>query len=102
DQLTTSNQAIQDNMNSYKNQLVDSIAQNDPSHPVEQSLLNNNERPQPVNTDPGRQQHLKQNIKYLIKVVAKAVQQAKEESFKLVDRITNTLTTQTNLNQPKT
>ena len=48
DQLTTSNQAIQDNINSYKNQLVDSIAQNDPSHQVEQSLLNNNERPQPV------------------------------------------------------
>ena len=101
DQLTTSNQAIQDNINSYKNQLVDSIAQNDPSHQVEQSLLNNNERPQPVNTDPGRQQHLKQNIKYLIKVAAKALQKVKEEALKFVDQITKTLTTPTNPNQPK-
>lgn len=101
DQLTTSNQAIQDNINSYKNQLVDSIAQNDPSHQVEQSLLNNNERPQPVNTDPGRQQHLKQNIKYLIKVAAKALQKVKKEALKFVDQITKTLTTPTNPNQPK-
>ena len=100
DQLTTSNQAIQDNINSYKNQLVDSIAQNDPSHQVEQSLLNNNERPQPVNTDPGRQQHLKQN-KYLIKVAAKALQKVKKEALKFVDQITKTLTTPTNPNQPK-
>ncbi len=91
-QLQNDNKAIQNQITGYKNQLVDTIAENAPEHKVESSLLKPNETAQPVISDTGRKQHLRQNLKYLMDTATKVLQKIKTEATKFINHITQTLT----------
>lgn len=90
-QLKQANQTILNDINGYKVQLVDTITENDPSHKVEQPLLQPNEVAQPVSTNAGRQQHLHQTLKYLIDTTTKVLQKVKTEALDFIKQITKTL-----------
>lgn len=90
-QLKQKNQIMLNNINGYKNQLVDTITENAPSHKVEQPLLQPNEIAQPVNTDTGRQQHLRQTLKYLMDTTTKVLQKVKTEALDFIKQVTQTL-----------
>ena len=83
---------MQKQINGYKNQLVDTIAENAPEHKVESSLLKPNETAQPVISDTGRQQHLRQTLKYLMDTTTKVLQKIKTEATNFINQITQTLT----------
>ncbi|MQB66500.1 replication protein, partial [Lactobacillus reuteri] len=91
-QFQNDNQIIQKQINGYKNQLVDTIAENAPEHKVESSLLKPNETAQPVISDTGRQQHLRQTLKYLMDTTTKVLQKIKTEATNFINQITQTLT----------
>ena len=91
-QLQNDNQIMQKQINGYKNQLVDTIAENAPEHKVESSLLKPNETAQPVISDTGRQQHLRQTLKYLMDTTTKVLQKIKTEATNFINQITQTLT----------
>ena len=101
-QLQNNNKAIQNQMTGYKNQLVDTIAENAPEHKVESSLLNPNETAQPIISDTGRKQHLRQTLKYLMDTATKVLQKIKTEATNFINHITQTLTqpTQDHQNNP--
>jgi hypothetical protein len=99
-QLTTQNQQLQNDnknaqkqINDYKDQLVDAIAENAPEHKVEPSLLKPNEKAQAVSTDTGRQQHLRQPLKYLMDTVTEVLQKVKIEATKFIDHVVKILMT---------
>ena len=91
-QLQNENTTVQNQINDYKNQLVDTIAENAPEHKVGSSLLNPNETAQPVISDTGRQQHLRQTLKYLMDTTTKVLQKIKTEATNFINQITQTLT----------
>lgn len=91
-QLQNDNQIMQKQINGYKNQLVDTIAENAPEHKVESSLLKPNETAQPVISDTGRQQHLRQTLKYLMDTTTKVLQKIKTEATNFINQITQALT----------
>lgn len=100
-QLQDDNQMMQSNINGYKSQLVDTIAENDPNHKVEQLLLHPNEQAEAVATPTGRQQHLRQTLKYLTDTVTKVLHKIKTDALSFINQITKTLTTPTENQPPK-
>ena len=95
-QLQNENTTVQNQINDYKNQLVDTIAENAPEHKVGSSLLNPNETAQPVISDIGRKQHLRQTIKYLMDTAIKVLQKIKIEAINLINETTKVLITTPN------
>lgn len=69
-----------------KNQLIDTLIENDPTHLVDQRLLKKNELPQQVKTTIGRQQHKRQTIKYLADSVKKSLDKVAKQ---LLDKVVN-------------
>lgn len=92
-QLQTTNKIVQNQIDGYKNQLIDTIAENDPTHKVEQTFLQPNEVAQEVQTDTGRQQHFRQTLKYLMDTATKSLQKIKNEAIEFIKQVTKTLTT---------
>ncbi len=95
-QLQNENTTVQNQINNYKNQLVDTIAENAPEHKVGSSLLNPNETAQPVISDIGRKQHLRQTLKYLMDTAIKVLQKIKIEAINLINETTKVLITTPN------
>ena len=87
-QLQQSQQLMKNNINGYKNQLVDMITEHDPNHKVEQQLLKPNEVPEAVITTNGRQQHLRQPLKYLIDVTTQVLQKIKTTATNFINQVT--------------
>lgn len=100
-QLQNTNQTVQKQIDGYKNQLIDTIVENDPTHKVEQPLLQPNEIAQEIKTNTGRQQHFRQTLKYLMNTATKALQKIKDKATDFINQITQTLTTPTDNQQPK-
>ena len=75
----------------YKNQLIDTIAEHDPNHKVEQQLLKPNELPEAVNTTNGRQQHPRQPLKYLLDVTTQVLQKIKTTATNFINQVTKSL-----------
>ena len=99
-QLTTQNQqlqatkkTVQNQIDGYKNQLINTIVENDPTHKVEQPLLQPNEVAQEIQTDTGRQQHFRQTLKYLMDTATKSLQKIKNKATEFIKQVTKTLTT---------
>ncbi len=97
-QLTTQNQQLQNEnttmqtqIDDYKDQLVDTIAKNAPEHKVDSSLLKPNEKAQAVITKTGRQQHLRQSLKYLMNTATEVLQKVKTEATKFIDQVVKIL-----------
>ena len=97
-QLTTQNQQLQNEnttmqtqIDDYKDQLVDTIAKNAPEHKVESSLLKPNEKAQAVINKTGRQQHLRQSLKYLMNTATEVLQKVKTEATKFIDHVVKIL-----------
>lgn len=90
-QLQNENTTVQNQINDYKNQLVDTIAENAPEHKVDSSLLKPNEKAQAVITNTGRQQHLRQPLKYLMDTVTEVLQKVKTEATKFIDHVVKIL-----------
>ena len=95
-QLQNENTTVQNQINDYKNQLVDTIAENAPEHKVGSSLLKPNETAQPVISDIGRKQHLRQTLKYLMDTAIKVLQKIKIEAINLINETTKVLITTPN------
>lgn len=76
---------------SMKNSLIDVISENDPEHCVEKQFLKPNETPQQVNTDIGRQQHRRQNLKYLFDTAKKSMEKVKNKAMEVVDKFVKDL-----------
>src|SRR5699024_301073 len=70
-QLQHNQQIMKNNIYNYKNQLVDTIAEHEPNHKVEQQLLKPNELPEAVSTSNGRQLLLRQYLTLLQDVTTK-------------------------------
>lgn len=100
-QLKHDNKMMQSNIKGYKSQLVDTIVENAPTHKVEPALLKPNEVAQSANTDTGRQQHLRQTLKYLTDTVTKVLRRIKIDALSFINQITETLTTTTDNQPPK-
>jgi hypothetical protein len=94
-QLNHDNTIMQNTIDGYKNQLVDTIAENDPQHKVTQQLLHENETAEPIITKTGRQQHFRQTLKYLTDEATKALQKVKTTAMNFINKITRTLLTPT-------
>lgn len=77
---------MQSNIKGYKSQLVDTIVENAPTHKVEPALLKPNEVAQPANTDTGRQQHLRQTLKYLTDTVTKVLRRIKIDALSFINQ----------------
>ncbi|MHC3514577.1 replication protein (plasmid) [Limosilactobacillus reuteri] len=90
-QLQQSQQLMKNNINGYKNQLVDTITEHDPNHKVEQQLLKPNEVPEAVSTTNGRQQHLRQPLKYLLDVTTQVLQKIKTTATNFINQVTKSL-----------
>src|SRR5699024_8824241 len=90
-QLQNENTTVQNQINDYRNQLVDTIAENAPEHKVGSSLLKPNEKAQAVITNTGRQQHLRQPLKYLMDTVTEVLQKVKTEATKFIDHVVKIL-----------
>ena len=90
-QLQNENTTVQNQINDYKKQLVDTITENAPEHKVESSLLKPNEKAQAVITNTGRQQHLRQPLKYLMDTVTEVLQKVKTEATKFIDHVVKIL-----------
>lgn len=86
---------MQNNINNYKNQLVNTITENDPNHKVEQPLLYQNETAKPIITSIGRQQHLRQSLKYLMDTATKTLQKIKTKALHFINQVTEILTPNT-------
>lgn len=99
-QLNHDNTIIQNTIDGYKNQLIDTIAENDPQHKVMQPLLHKDEVAEPVITKTGRQQHFRQTLKYLTDEATKALQKVKTTTMSFINKITQTLLTPTNPQEP--
>lgn len=54
-------------------------------------MLKPNEKAQPVISDTGRKQHLRQNLKYLMDTTIKVLQRIKVEATKFIDHVTSIL-----------
>lgn len=100
-QLQNENTTVQNQINDYKNQLVDTIAENAPEHKVESSLLKPNETAQPVISDIGRKQHLRQTLKYLMDTVTEVLQKVKTEATKFIDHVVKILIAPNGNQSPK-
>lgn len=100
-QLQNENTTVQNQINDYKDQLVDTIAENAPEHKVEPSLLKPNEKAQAVSTDTGRQQHLRQPLKYLMDTVTEVLQKVKTEATKFIDHVVKILIAPNGNQSPK-
>ncbi|WCL70511.1 hypothetical protein MWLp12_pA0026 (plasmid) [Lactiplantibacillus plantarum] len=85
-QLKHDNKMMQSNIKGYKSQLVDTIVENAPTHKVEPALLKPNEVAQPANTDTGRQQHLRQTLKYLTDTVTKVLRRIKIDALSFINQ----------------
>lgn len=92
-QLQNENTTVQNQINGYKNQLVDTIAENAPEHKVDSSLLKPNEKAQAVITNTGRQQHLRQPLKYLMNTATEVLQKVKTEATRFIDHVVKILMT---------
>ena len=99
-QLQQSQQLMKNNINGYKNQLVDMITEHDPNHKVEQQLLKPNEVPEAVITTNGRQQHLRQPLKYLIDVTTQVLQKIKTTATNFINQVTKSLLPPVNPKKP--
>ena len=99
-QLQQSQQLMKNNINGYKNQLVDTITEHDPNHKVEQQLLKPNEVPEAVITTNGRQQHLRQPLKYLIDVTTQVLQKIKTTATNFINQVTKSLLPPVNPKKP--
>ncbi|CUR42206.1 Exonuclease SbcC [Limosilactobacillus reuteri] len=99
-QLQQSQQLMKNNINGYKNQLVDMITKHDPNHKVEQQLLKPNEVPEAVITTNGRQQHLRQPLKYLIDVTTQVLQKIKTTATNFINQVTKSLLPPVNPKKP--
>ncbi len=100
-QLQNENTTVQNQINDYKNQLVDTIAENAPEHKVDSSLLKPNEKAQAVITNTGRQQHLRQPLKYLMDTVTEVLQKVKTEATKFIDHVVKILIASNGNQSPK-
>lgn len=100
-QLQNENTTVQNQINDYKNQLVDTIAENAPEHRVDSSLLKPNEKAQAVITNTGRQQHLRQPLKYLMDTVTEVLQKVKTEATKFIDHVVKILIAPNGNQSPK-
>lgn len=100
-QLQNENTTVQNQINDYKNQLVDTIAENAPEHKVDSSLLKPNEKAQAVITNTGRQQHLRQPLKYLMDTVTEVLQKVKTEATKFIDHVVKILIAPNGNQSPK-
>lgn len=78
-------------VNETKNQLIDTLVENDSEHVVDKKLLKPNETPQQVKTLVGRQQHQRQTIKYLADVVKKSFEKVKERAEQVVNKFVKSL-----------
>ena len=92
-QLQATNKTVQNQIDGYKNQLINTIVENDPTHKVEQPLLQPNEVAQEIQTDTGRQQHFRQTLKYLMDTATKSLQKIKNKATEFIKQVTKTLTT---------
>ena len=92
-QLQATNKTVQNQIDGYKNQLINTIVENDPTHKVEQPLLQPNEAAQEIQTDTGRQQHFRQTLKYLMDTATKSLQKIKNKATEFIKQVTKTLTT---------
>ena len=99
-QLQQSQQLMKNNINGYKTQLVDMITEHDPNHKVEQQLLKPNEVPEAVITTNGRQQHLRQPLKYLIDVTTQVLQKIKTTATNFINQVTKSLLPPVNPKKP--
>lgn len=99
-QLQHNQQLMKNNINDYKNQLVDTIAEHDPNHKVEQQLLKPNEVPEAFITTNGRQQHLRQSLKYLLDVTSQVLQKIKTTATNFINQVTKTLLPPINPQKP--
>lgn len=90
-QLQHDQQLMKNNINGYKNQLVDTIAEHEPNHKVEQQLLKPNELAEAISTTKGRQQHLRQPLKYLLDVTTQVLQKIKTTATNFISQVTKTL-----------
>lgn len=84
-------QEIERTVNGAKNQLIDTLVENDPEHVVDSRLLKPNEKPWQVKTDLGRQQHKRQSIKYLTDAVKRSFEKVKEQAKQVVNDFVNDL-----------
>ena len=100
-QLQNENTTVQNKINDYKNQLVDTIAENAPEHKVDSSLLKPNEKAQAVINNTGRQQHLRQPLKYLMDTVTEVLQKVKTEATKFIDHVVKILIAPNGNQSPK-
>ena len=91
---------MKNNIYNYKNQLVDTIAEHEPNHKVEQQLLKPNELPEAVSTSNGRQQHLRQTLKYLLDVTTQVLQKIKTTATNFINQVTKTLLPPINPQKP--
>lgn len=99
-QLQHNQQIMKNNIYNYKNQLVDTIAEHEPNHKVEQQLLKPNELPEAVSTSNGRQQHLRQPLKYLLNVTTQVLQKIKTPATNFINQVTKTLLPPINPQKP--
>lgn len=99
-QLQHNQQIMKNNIYNYKNQLVDTIAEHEPNHKVEQQLLKPNELPEAVSTSNGRQQHLRQPLKYLLDVTTQVLQKIKTTATNFINQVTKTLLPPINPQKP--
>ena len=99
-QLQHNQQIMKNNIYNYKNQLVDTIAEHEPNHKVEQQLLKPNELPEAVSTSNGRQQHLRQTLKYLLDVTTQVLQKIKTTATNFINQVTKTLLPPINPQKP--
>lgn len=99
-QLQHNQQIMKNNIYNYKNQLVDTIAEHEPNHKVEQQLLKPNELPEAVSTSNGRQQHLRQPLKYLLNVTTQVLQKIKTTATNFINQVTKTLLPPINPQKP--
>ena len=65
-----------------------------------QQLLHKDEVAEPVITKTGRQQHFRQTLKYLTDEATKALQKVKTTAMNFINKITQTLLTPTNPQEP--
>ena len=91
---------MKNNIYNYKNQLVDTIAEHEPNHKVEQQLLKPNELPEAVSTTNGRQQHLRQPLKYLLDVTTQVLQKIKTTATNFINQVTKSLLPPINPKKP--
>ena len=99
-QLQHYQQIMKNNIYNYKNQLVDTITEHDPNHKVEQQLLKPNELPEAVSTTNGRQQHLRQPLKYLLDVTTQVLQKIKTTATNFINQVTKSLLPPINPKKP--